>query len=573
MYTNTQTSRKPIIFRILSMVFFIIPSFFLNAQTLEWAKTFGSKNSDFGISIATDATGNVYTTGSFDEMTDFDPGPDTNFLSPNGNNDIFIHKMDAQGNLLWVKTFGDNRAEGGYAITVDKTGNVYVTGYFTGTINFNPPSTIYEFTESGNGNIFVLKMDTDGNTLWAKAMGGPKGETGSSISIDDSGNIYTTGWFSETVDFDPGMDTFLLTSKGKSDIFVHKMDNDGNFLWAKSFGGADSDYGYSIRIDATGNIFTTGNFLETVDFDPGEDVFNITCTGQDDSFVQKLDADGNFLWVRVMEGSADVYALSMDVDDFGNVLTTGAFRETADFNPGTDVETHVSAGLNDMFIQKINADGQLVWAKSLGNAGRDVGVYVYTDAAGNVYTTGGFSETVDFDAGEAVANLTSAGKSDIFIQKLDPAGNFLWAHSFGGISDEDGYSVTGDENGNIFLLSNFQETVDFTTGTTTTTHTSNGYSDVVILKLSEITSGISDENTGVFLTAYPNPTFDILNILFEKPVLYADLEITDIQGKVIFSKQIENVSQEQIDLQTYSGIYFLHVRTQNSRSVIKVVKK
>lgn len=556
---------------VFSLIILYVTS--LDAQTLEWAKTFGSKNSDFGISIATDATGNVYTTGSFDEMTDFDPGQETYFLSPNGNNDIFIHKMDAQGNFLWVKNFGGDRAESGYAITVDKTGNIYVTGYFTGTINFDPPSTTYEFTEVGNGNIFVLKMDGDGNTLWAKAMGGSNGESGYSISVDDSGNIYTTGWFAGAVDFDPGLDTFLLTSNGKSDIFVHKMDIDGNFLWAKCFGGADSDYGYSIRIDATGNIFTTGNFLETVDFDPGENVFNITCTGQDDSFVQKLDAEGNFLWVRVIEGSAGVYALSMDLDDFGNVLTTGAFRDTADFDPGPGVESHVSSGLNDMFIQKINKDGQFVWAKSLGNTGRDVGVYVYTDAAGNVYTTGGFSETVDFDAGEAVANLTSTGKSDIFIQKLDPAGNFLWAHSFGGINSEDGYSVTGDENGNILLSATFQETADFTTGTTTTTLTSNGYSDVVVLKLKEITSGMSDENTGVFLTAYPNPTFDILNILFEKPVLYADLEITDTQGKTIFSKRIENVSQEQIDLQAYSGIYLLHVRTKDSRSVIKVVKK
>lgn len=525
---------NPFIFTIL-----FLSTSNLTSQNLQWVKSFGSKNSDFGIAMATDAKGNVYTTGSFDGMTDFDPGPGSFPINVNGNTDIFIHKMDAEGNLLWVKTYGGDRAESGYAISVDEAENIYVTGYYTGTINFDPPSTQYEFSEPGNGNMFVLKLDTNGNTLWARSIGGPKGETGYSIALDDTGNIYTTGWFNETVDFDPGMDNFLLTSTGKTDIFVHKMDNDGNFLWAKSFGGIDSDYGYSVRVDNYGNVFTTGNFLQTVDFDPGEGVFNVTCTGQDDSFVLKLDTNGNFLWVKVMEGSEGVYALSMDVDDFGNVVTTGAFRDVADFNPGPGVDNHISKGLNDIFIQKLNAEGQHTWTKSFGSNGRDVGINVHCDNSGNIYTTGALSETVDFDPGTAVANLTSNGKSDIFIQKMDADGNFLWAHAFGGKENEDGYALVSDEKGNVLLLATFQETVDFKVGSTSTSLSSNGYHDVVIMKLNEIISGISDQRKDVFLTAFPNPTTDIVTILFGKPVLSADLEITDAQGKVIFSKKIE----------------------------------
>jgi hypothetical protein len=421
--------------------------------------------------------------------------------------------------------------------------------------------------------MFVLKLDTNGNTLWARSIGGPKGETGYSIALDDTGNIYTTGWFNETVDFDPGMDNFLLTSTGKTDIFVHKMDNDGNFLWAKSFGGIDADYGYSLRVDNYGNVFTTGNFLQTVDFDPGEGVFNVTCTGQDDSFVLKLDSDGNFLWVKVMEGSEGVYALSMDVDDFGNVVTTGAFRDVADFNPGPGVDNHISKGLNDIFIQKLTAEGQHTWTKSFGSNGSDVGIYVLCDRSGNIYTTGALSETVDFDPGTAVANLTSNGKSDIFIQKMDAEGNFLWAHGFGSINGEDGHSIVSDENGNILLLATFQETVDFKVGTSSTSLTSNGSYDVVVMKLNEIVSSISDEPKSGFLKAYPNPTFDELNVSFEKPVTTADLTLTDAHGKIIFTKHIENGSDEQINLNGIPGIYFLHVKTKESRSVIKVIKK
>lgn len=560
-------------YAILILNFIIHNASSIKAQNLQWTKSFGSKNSDFGIAMATDAKGNVYTTGSFDGMTDFDPGPGSFPINVNGNTDIFIHKMDAEGNLLWVKTYGGDRAEGGYAISVDEAENIYVTGYYSGTINFDPPSTQYEFSEPGNGNMFVLKLDTNGNTLWARSIGGPKGETGYSIALDDTGNIYTTGWFNETVDFDPGMETFSLTSNGKADVYVQKLDNNGNFIWAKSFGGIESDYGYSVRVDANGNIYTTGNFLETVDFDPSENVFNVTCIGQDDSFVQKLDADGNFLWVRVMDGSAGVYSLSMDVDDIGNVVTTGAFRDVADFNPGTGVDNHTSHGLNDIFIQKLNADGQHTWTKSIGSKGRDVGIYVHCDRFGNIYTTGAFSETVDFDASGAVANLTSNGQSDIFIQKMDAEGNFLWAHAFGSINGEDGYSIVSDEIGNILLLATFQETVDFKVGTSSTSLTSNGNYDVVVMKLNEIVSGISDDPKSVFLTAYPNPAFDVLNVSFEKSETAADLTLTDAHGKIIFTKHIENSSQEQININGIPGIYFLHVKTKDSRSVIKVVKK
>lgn len=565
---KTLITVNPFIFTIL-----LLFASNLKSQNLQWTKSFGSKNSDFGIAMATDAKGNVYTTGSFDGLTDFDPGLGTFPVNVNGNTDIFIHKMDAEGNLLWVKTYGSDRAEGGYAISVDEAENVYITGYYTGTINFDPPSTQYEFSEPGNGNMFVLKLDTNGNTLWARSIGGPKGETGYSIALDDAGNIYTTGWFNETVDFDPGVETFFLTSSGKTDVYVQKLDNNGNFIWAKSFGGIDSDYGYSVRIDNYGNVFTTGNFLQTVDFDPSVNVFNVTCTGQDDSFVLKLDTNGKFLWVKVMEGSEGVYALSMDVDDFGNVVTTGAFRDVADFNPGPGVDNHISKGLNDIFIQKLNAEGQHIWTKSFGSSGRDVGIYVHFDNSGNIYTTGALSETVDFDLGTAVANLTSNGKSDIFIQKMDADGNFLWAHGFGSINGEDGYSVVSDENGNILLLATFQETVDFKVGTSSTSLTSNGSYDVVVMKLNEIVSSISDEPKSGFLKAYPNPTFDELNVSFEKPVTTADLTLTDAHGKFIFTKHIENDSQEQINIDGIPGIYFLHVKSKDSRSVIKVVKK
>jgi len=137
---------------------------------------------------------------------------------------------------------------------------------------------------------------------WAKSMGGTNLEESVSIAVDDSGNIYTTGYFQGTTDFDPGLGTFNLTSAGVQDIFISKLDASGNFVWAKSIGEISTDIGYSIAIDVSGNVYTAGYFYGTADFDPGAGTFNLTSAGGQDIFISKLDASGNFVWAKSMGG-------------------------------------------------------------------------------------------------------------------------------------------------------------------------------------------------------------------------------------------------------------------------------
>ena len=133
-------------------------------------------------------------------------------------------------------------------------------------------------------------------------MGGIRKDYVFSSICDLQGNVYTTGSFQETVDFDPGPEVNNLSSVGRSDVFVQKLDTDGNFLWVKQMGGKYDDTGYDITIDVDGNIITTGHFQKTIDFDPGLGVTNLTSEGKLDVFVQKLDADGNFMWAKSMGG-------------------------------------------------------------------------------------------------------------------------------------------------------------------------------------------------------------------------------------------------------------------------------
>ncbi|PCI96287.1 MAG: hypothetical protein COB15_10840 [Flavobacteriales bacterium] len=326
----------------------------INAQTLEWAKSFGGANEDYGYSITVDALGNVYTTGHFQDTVDFDPGAGTTNLSSNGFNDVFVQKMDPQGNLLWAKSFGGTSNEYCNSITVDASGNIYTTGHFEGTVDFDPGAGTTNLSSNGNNDVFVQKMNSSGNLLWAKSFGGTNVDRGYAITVDASGNIYTTGHFQDTVDFDPGAGTTNLSSNGFADVFVQKMDLSGNFLWAKSFGGTSNEYCNSITVDASGNVYTTGRFRVTVDFDPGAGTTNLSSNGSDDVFVQKMDQQGNLLWAKSFGGSSVEIGRSITVDASGNVYTTGHFQDTVDFDPGAGTTNLSSNGGADFFVQKMS---------------------------------------------------------------------------------------------------------------------------------------------------------------------------------------------------------------------------
>jgi hypothetical protein len=370
-----------------------------------WAKSVG------GSDIAVDSAGNVYITGEFWETVDFDPGPGTYNLTSVGDADIFVSKLDSSGNFVWAKRMGGTFVDQGIGIAVDGAGNVYTTGYFLRTADFDPGPGTYNLT-TPDMDIYVSKLDSSGNFVWAKSMGGANGDQGNSIAVDSSGNVYTTGLFKETADFDPGPGTYNLTSAGTDDIFVSKLDSSGDFVWAKSMGGVlQWDQGWGIALDSAGNVCTTGRFEGTVDFDPGPGTYNLSGGG---CFVSKLDSSGDFVWAKSMGD----WGRGIAVDGSGNVYTTGPFLGTADFDPGAGTYNLISAGLGDIFVSKLDSSGDFVWAKSVGGTGNDWGQDIGVDSAGNVYTTGEFEGTVDFDPGTGTHNLTSAGAWDIFVLKL-----------------------------------------------------------------------------------------------------------------------------------------------------------
>ncbi|MBK6986131.1 MAG: SBBP repeat-containing protein [Bacteroidetes bacterium] len=555
---------------ILLSAFFLSLNFSntLQAQSFTWAKNMGGTSNDYGYSVAVDASGNVYTTGTFEGTADFDPGVGTFTLTSTGTADIFISKLDANGNFVWAKGIGGTTNDYGLTVAVDASGNVYTTGYFRNVADFDPGVGTFNLTStSSSDDIFISKLDASGDFVWAKSIGGSNTDKCSGMKIDAAGNVFITGSFRGTTDFDPGAGIFNLTSAGNDDIFVSKLDASGNFVWAKGIGGTMVDVSQAITIDATGNVYTCGYFTDVVDFNPGVATYTLTSSIYN-IFISKLDGNGDFVWAKHMVGGGDA-SQAITVDGAGNVYTTGYIQGTTDFDPGVGTFTLTSVGAYDLFISKLDANGDFVWAKSMGALNNESGLGITVDATGNVYTTGYFGNTVDFDPSVGTTTLVApAGNYSIFISKLDALGNFVSAKSIGNSTGSCiSYAITLDAANNIYTTGYYTGATDFDPdgGIFNLTPPST-QADVFILKLSSSTVSIAELNNEINVVLYPNPTNSIINIKLDEEI--QTISIYNSLGALVQTEKTNSFSIEQLS----SGLYILKVKTEKELKQFVLLK-
>lgn len=544
---------------LVALSFLTLSSF---SQNFEWVKSLGGNQYDYGKSITIDATGNVYTTGTYQGTVDFDPGVGIYTLTSSGSDDAFVSKLDANGNFIWAKSMGGAAAnEDADAIAVDASGNVYTTGWFRGPADFDPGIGTYTLGANGAYDVFVSKLDVNGDFVWAKGITSNNAQAlGFSINVDGSGNVYISGNFTQTSDFDPGVGTYTLTATNTDyDSFIFKLNATGDFVWAKSMGGGGTDGTYSV-LDIQGNIYMTGWFTGTSDFDPGSGTYTLSAASLNDVFVSKLDANGDFVWAKNMGGMGYDYARSIAIDASGNIYTTGGFGKvsaTADFDPSSSIYSLTSNGDFDIFISKLDGNGNFVWAKSIGGTGTDIGASVSLDLSGNIYVTGNYNGTVDFDPGIGTHTLTSMGNTDAYILKLDPLGNFKWVKQIGGTSDDASSSITLDPTGNIYTTGSYSNIVDFGSGTSTSILTSAGGYDSFVLKLSPSPVGIEENSSSTSsINIYPNPNNGHFTVKSDKKEM--GLDLINALGQVIQTLQLNHSNNYQLDINTVSsGVYFI----------------
>jgi hypothetical protein len=430
-----------------------------------WAQSWGGSYYDYGDDVAVDSSASVFVTGRFSSTVDFDPGSGVDNHTSNGKDAVFLSKFDSSGDFLWAKTWGGSGSAVGSAVAVDNSGNVYVTGYFSGTVDFDPGSGV---DNHSGGGAFLSKFDSSGDFIWAKTWSA----SGKGVVVDSSGNVYVTGLFGTSVDFDPGPGVESHTSNGDYDVFLSKFDSSGDFLWAKTWGGNYKDCSYGVAGDGTGSVFVTGSIGSTADFDPGSGVDNHS----GGAFLSKFDSSGNFIWAKTWGGSGGENANGVATDSTGSAYVTGYFSGTVDFDPGSGADNHTSNGESDAFLCKFDSSGNSLWAETWGGIGWDTASGISVDSSGSLYVTGDFYGTVDFDPGSGVDNQTIRGESGAFLSKFGSSGNFLWAETWGGlIGCVRGFSVVVDSSGSVYVTGGLWDTsVDFDPGSGVDIHVGSG---------------------------------------------------------------------------------------------------
>ncbi|MCP4708173.1 MAG: LEPR-XLL domain-containing protein, partial [Planctomycetes bacterium] len=451
----------------------------------DWTRTFGSVDNDFGYGVTMDGQGNTYVTGEFQGAVYFDRLNYGDRLVSNGRTDIFITKFAPDGSYQNTFTIGGDDYDGGYAITTDSSDNILITGYFSGTVDFNPTSFIDKIISQGDRDIFITKILADGTYAWTRTIGGTDWDDGHDIITDSEDNVIITGLFNGSVDFDPTKNPHILSSHGRHDAFVTKLDAHGNYLWTKTFGGANNDSGYGLDIDNHDNIFVTGEFMDTVDFDPSMENEWRTAVDLTDIYVTKFQSNGNYGWTKTFGGEYYDNGQGVAVDDAGNIFITGHWGAVVDFDFTGEIDNHYSAGARDIFVTKINADTTYGWTASWGSNSNDISNAIGVDTDGNVYITGMFYKTVDFDPTDGIDEHTSSSAwQDIFVTKLTGNGNYGWTATFGSLEKDFGTDIFVDATDNILVTGIFRAIADFNPLGQSDYISSMGYGDVFLTRFS-----------------------------------------------------------------------------------------
>lgn len=411
---------------------------------LRFAVSHGSTDTDAARALGIDKNGDFLVAGYFKGSGIFGKDYKTEDIS------AYLAKLKkTDGSVMWSVALGGESTNSAEALAIADDGSSVVVGSFSGDLSIGDG----KLSSAGADDIFVTKIAADGHRLWAKRIGANDIEAADSVAIDKEGNIYLTGVFRSTVMFGEQE----LTAVGDSDIFVTKLTPDGDFLWTRGFGAIGQDFGRHIDVDSKGNVVLLAEISLQVGFG-GED---LTTNGNRDIALVKLSPEGQHIWSKSMGSSYDDFGIRFDIDPADNILMTGSYEDSINFG-GEDLK---AMRRSDMYVAKFDTNGEHVWSKTFGGKDKDWGNSIASDVHGNSYVTGWFWYEVDF--GEH--KVKSRGKEDVFLLKLSPAGDVLWAKSFGNTSRDMGKAVAVDAEGGVVTVGSYNVSIDFGAGEITPT--------------------------------------------------------------------------------------------------------
>ena len=551
----SQQQKMKIKLILIIMLAFVIK---LNGQapSWAWAKSGVGGGEDWGKSIVVDAIGNSYVTGCF-LSTSITLGSFILSNAGGGQSDIFIAKYDPSGNVIWAKKAGGIDPDIAKSIAIDNNGNIFVSGYFaSSTITFGT-TTLTNVTNSipfNTADIFVTKLDQYGNFIWANSAGGIGSDFALDVATDINGNCYLTGWYSDSISFD----SFTFTKL--AGLYIVKYDVSGNVVWAKEeSGNMNSDWPGSITVDQNGSFYLTGFFQsDTINFGNYTLVNSGSWIYHKDFFVVKYNNNGNVMWAKSAMSWGNEEGIRVKVDNNGNVYVTGILNTDSMTFGNTIIANPNGSGGSDFFIAKYDSSGIEQWAMGCGGIRWDKSKDIAIDALGNIYLTGNFESPSITFGNITLINTSPPGYANIFVVKLDPSGNSVWAIKGEGSGYQNGGGLSLDQSGNVYISGDFGGST-LNLGNLTLLN-SGSYGDFFIAKL-DATVGIPEQlNFYNGISISPNPTSSTFTLTTNTPLSNPQIIIYNTLGEIVYSEKTNTTSNtfsKQLNLNTPSGVYII----------------
>jgi hypothetical protein len=552
-----------------SSTLLFITSTLLIAQNMEWEWIKSATGDADARCVTVDDSNSIYIAGSFLNQITLD---NLSLTSINYSSDIYLIKLDNEGNVLWGKSIKGEWTEYCRKVDTDPQGNVILAGEFcsnTATIDSITLINTHQtpFPDESTFDIFIVKFNSEGDLLWAKSGGGIYHEHANSVCTDHLGNVFIFGNFmSPVVTFD----NLSLYNTGNLDLMLIKYDRNGNATWAKSAIGSGQENAWSVKTDLNNNVYIAGSYRSSsISFD---NFTLINSSNYFDLYLVKYNPNGSVIWVKSASGEKWDDANAISVDEENNVYLAGHFNsDTLYFDSTTLYLSNIAHSNIDMYILKLNSTGNIVWAKNSTGSAWIYPHSVSTHGANHIaivgtFTGNNFGNTEYFGTNA----ITTFGSYDIFLVNYDSSGNAIWCENFGGTNMDFGQDICYDNMGNLIIAAFFQSD-SFTFDSLTFINNYNSKMLVAKKRDSSPSTIKRSENLSqkYALTNYPNPFNLSTTIEFTLPkATHATLKIYNILGEEVATLISENLAAGSYLYQwetrgLASGVYFYKLEAGN----------
>lgn len=474
---------------------------FAQGPDIEWQKSFGGSQNEY-------SQGGIEIDGGGFFFVGYSLSNDGDVYNNHGDFDLFLIKTDVHGDTVWTKTFGGTELDGGRRIAY------FNNDYYICSSTYSSDGDIHEYT--GESDFWMLKINENGDTIFSQCYGGSMDEFSTDIIKTSDGGFLITGC-SESGNLDiPG-------NYGIYDAVILKLDKDGNLIWIKHYGGSY----YDTILNA---IQTSDDGFLIIGYTSSSDIDITENKGLNDIMILKVDSMGNLIWSKTYGGSLNEYGWDL-VEVADSVYYLIGYTESAD---GDIVENH---GSYDAWVLKINFFGDTLWTGTFGGSGNDRITSILL-MPNNELSVFGYSTSSDGDID------FNNGNSDLWVFQINQSGDIVWSKTYGGSGIELGYSSFLYSDGSIMMIGNSESNDGDVTS-------NNGMADFWIVKLESEFQGIEEVTKNVKI--YPNPVNDYLYIDYDKEFYYS---IYNITGELID----KNICIGEVDVSALnSGLYLFNL--------------